>query len=274
MPLPSVSSVDRSVNRLIISPRTVELPAEIWRPLASPALLPSNWISSVPLKPVVLLLGAAPGWLYPSMTTGSEIGGSGVSGCIVCTPLPRMQKLIVLVSGLRLALRIACRSDPSPLSLVLTTVNWSATQTSAENSDVSVGASGVLEFWSVSSSLVAVALMISPPASGLGGEKLIVASPLASVVTVVKERTGSTSVCPSPCRLGSATVLLKNSIRKLLLGVLLNVPVIVVTPAVVTADVSAGKFCRLLAPVSQSGCPAGHGVGFAAGGSLGVTPKA
>src|SRR5262245_7663053 len=122
------------------------------------------------------------------MTTGPMISGSCDCGVIVWTPLPRMQKVIVLVSGLRLALRIACRNDPGPLSLVLTTVNGSATHTSAENSDVSVGASGVWELWSVSSSFVAVALMNRPVASAVVGENEKLASPLASVVTVLKPR--------------------------------------------------------------------------------------
>src|SRR5215813_2164934 len=56
------------------------------------------------------------------MTTGSVIVGSGVSGPIVCGPAPAMLKLTTSGTfALRFADRIACRSEPAPLSLVLVT---------------------------------------------------------------------------------------------------------------------------------------------------------
>src|SRR5207248_2186351 len=92
------------------------------------------------------------------------------------------------------------------------------------------------------------------------------ATPAGSVMTSSKP----TNVCPSPWPLGSAVTFVKNSMRKFLLAVLLSVPAIVVVPAVVTADVSTGKFCRLLGPVSQSNCPT---IGQGGGGSFCVTPS-
>ena len=56
------------------------------------------------------------------MTTGSVTVGSGVSGLIVNGPVPVMLKL--MTSGtfaVAFADRIACRSEPAPLSLVLVT---------------------------------------------------------------------------------------------------------------------------------------------------------
>src|SRR5690349_24873128 len=58
--------------------------------------------------------------------TGSVIAGSGESGVIVCTPVPGILNEIVSVKPVcALALRIACRSDPGPLSngFVTTIVN-------------------------------------------------------------------------------------------------------------------------------------------------------
>ena len=56
------------------------------------------------------------------MTTGSVIVGRAEAGLIVCTPAPEMSNVIVSRPGLALALRIACRSEPGPLSLVFVTV--------------------------------------------------------------------------------------------------------------------------------------------------------
>ena len=53
------------------------------------------------------------------MTTGSVIVGSGVRGWIVCGPAPGMLKLMVCTPGVALALMIAWRREPGPLSLML-----------------------------------------------------------------------------------------------------------------------------------------------------------
>ena len=54
------------------------------------------------------------------MITAAVTEGNCVMGVIVCTPLP-MLKLITL-PGLPFALRIACRNEPGPESLVLVTL--------------------------------------------------------------------------------------------------------------------------------------------------------
>src|ERR1051325_11519960 len=89
----------------------------------------------------------------------------------------------------------------------------------------------------------------------------MLALPLASVVTVVRPR----NVCPSPNPEASHVVALatnsleKNSTVKVVLGVLLRFPTIVVEPALEVTDVRAGKFCRLFEPVSAS--PGSLGIG-------------
>jgi hypothetical protein len=60
-----------------------------------------------------------------SSEAGSVTVGSGLSGVIVCTPEPIL-KLIVSKPGVALASRIACRSDPVPLSFVFVTVKVAA----------------------------------------------------------------------------------------------------------------------------------------------------
>src|SRR6188472_1654263 len=56
------------------------------------------------------------------MTSGSVIGGSGVTGLIVCGPVPEMLKLIASGTlAVEFADRMACRNEPAPLSLVLVT---------------------------------------------------------------------------------------------------------------------------------------------------------
>src|SRR6266446_138269 len=55
--------------------------------------------------------------------TGSLIAGSAETGLIVWAPPPPMLKAIVSVPGFALASRIACLSEPAPLSCVLVTVN-------------------------------------------------------------------------------------------------------------------------------------------------------
>ena len=62
-------------------------------------------------------------WVVPSMITASVITGNAEASVIVCTPPPRMLKLIVSMPAMAFALMSAWRSEPAPLSLVLVTVN-------------------------------------------------------------------------------------------------------------------------------------------------------
>ena len=61
-----------------------------------------------------------PGWVVPSIVTGEVIIGKGDNRLIVRAPEP-MLKLMVSVPGFVLALTMACRKGPAPLSLVLVT---------------------------------------------------------------------------------------------------------------------------------------------------------
>src|SRR5687768_9196101 len=56
------------------------------------------------------------------MTTGSVTSGSGLSGVMVRTPLPRL-KVIASVPPLLLAALIASRNEPTPESAVVVTGN-------------------------------------------------------------------------------------------------------------------------------------------------------
>src|SRR5437773_6288123 len=111
MPFPEVGLFP--TKRLITSPRTVLLPAVILIPFVGPALAPFSSMIGLP---------ANPGWVVPSMVTGSVIVGRKNASIIVCTPAPGMLKTIVSAPGLALASRIACLSDPAPMVLVLVTV--------------------------------------------------------------------------------------------------------------------------------------------------------
>src|SRR5688500_2300659 len=102
--------------------------------------------------------------------------------------------MVSKVPVLALALRIACRSQPAPLSFVLITVNGAGpvgTVTHAENSDVS--------FVEV---FLAVAVTIRPAATLSSGSG---AFPLPSVVTDTSPRKRS----PSPLPDASHAVLAK-----------------------------------------------------------------
>src|SRR5262245_21060519 len=124
------------------------------------------------------------------------------------------------------ALVWATKRDVGPVKLVMTGGVFGATVTgaTAENSEVLPAGS------------VAVALTTCPSATATGNVAVKLTSPLPSVVTVVAPR----KVCPSPNPDGSATALAKNSMRKTVLGVLLSVPVMVVLPAPVPAEVMTG----------------------------------
>jgi hypothetical protein len=63
----------------------------------------------------------APGWVYPSIITGSVMASKAVAGCIVCGPAPGISKSIVSKPGFVFAWLIASRSEPAPESLVLVT---------------------------------------------------------------------------------------------------------------------------------------------------------
>src|SRR5688572_31345685 len=126
------------------------------------------------------------------MIRESVIIGSGVCSAIECGPVPGILNVIVSrVLVLVLASRIAWRSDPAPLSFVLTTANAvgpSGTVTQAENSDVSPVAD------------VAVAVTTCPVAAAKNAR---VALPLPSVVAGASPR----YVAPSPLPDASHAVL-------------------------------------------------------------------
>src|SRR6185312_6665736 len=61
------------------------------RPLYWPFVGLLIWISSVGGHAVQL----APGWVRPSMTTGTVIGGSWLPTLIVCKPLPMAKEIVV-----------------------------------------------------------------------------------------------------------------------------------------------------------------------------------
>jgi hypothetical protein len=103
-------------KRLITSPRTTLLPALISKP---PAMTPAKFPA---FTPFISMRGvpAKPGWVVPSIVTGSVTMGSGDCGAMVCGPLP-MPKLMMSTPALTFASRIAWRNEPEPLSLVLVT---------------------------------------------------------------------------------------------------------------------------------------------------------
>jgi hypothetical protein len=71
-------------------------------------------------------LPVKPGWVEPSIVTASEIVGKAVEGVIVWSPEPGMLKTMLSAPGWALASRIACLSEPGPLSAVLVTTNVDA----------------------------------------------------------------------------------------------------------------------------------------------------
>src|SRR5258705_4953186 len=77
------------------------------------------------------------------MFTGSVITGNSVTGAIVCGPAPGMLKEMMSRPEVMaaLALRIACRIEPAPLSFVFKTMNVNdgivlTAARQGENSDV------------------------------------------------------------------------------------------------------------------------------------------
>src|SRR5262249_39505584 len=67
--------------------------------------------------------GREPGWVYPSIVTGSVTAGNAEAGLIVWTPSPGMLKAIVSAPGAALARAMTSRREPSPESSVLVTTN-------------------------------------------------------------------------------------------------------------------------------------------------------
>ena len=103
--------------------------------------------------------------------------------------------------------------------------------------------------------LVTVALTTFPVNTDVATLKK--ALPLSLVVTVLLRR----KVSPSPKPEGFFDCLEKNWMVKVFLGRLFSIPFMVVPKAVVVAEASLGKFCRLFGPASGSL------------GSLGVLPS-
>ena len=68
------------------------------------------------------VLGVAPAWVKPSMSTGSVMVGRPENGWMVWGPAPEMLNAIVSVPGFPFACVIAHRSEPVPESWVLLTV--------------------------------------------------------------------------------------------------------------------------------------------------------
>src|SRR5581483_9821531 len=99
---------------------------------------PSTWLpSTVTFRPVIffpvwlssLTSGdpANPGWLLPSITTGSvTAGNAALVTPIVSTPPPAIANRILSVPANAFASVIACRSDPGPASAVVDTTNVAA----------------------------------------------------------------------------------------------------------------------------------------------------
>src|SRR5688500_15320734 len=85
---------------------------------------------------------------------------------------------------------------------------------------------------------VAVAVMTRPAGNPAGNVTLIVASPLAFVVTGVVLK----NCAPSPLPEGSTAAFVKKSIWKVVFGIDFKLPWIVVLLLVDDSDVNTGKF--------------------------------
>src|ERR1043165_6894781 len=100
-------------KRLIAKPRTVLLPAGKRSPAALlPAAAPFDSITGRLVKP---------GWVVPSITTGSVMAGKAEAGEMVNGPEPGIWKTMVSRPLVALASRMAWRKEPLPLSLVVVT---------------------------------------------------------------------------------------------------------------------------------------------------------
>jgi hypothetical protein len=108
----------------------------ILRPSAfAPAWDPFSSMMGLPVKP---------GWVEPSIVTGSEIVGKAVEGAIVWSPEPGMLKTIVSAPGLAFASRIACLNEPAPLlpALVTTKMDAGAVGATASGLESASGTTG------------------------------------------------------------------------------------------------------------------------------------
>src|SRR5260221_6816987 len=119
----------------MIRPRIVTPPARTSSPFAipaSPPLISMRRTASSPAR-----FACAPGCVNPSMAVpGHEIAGKAVAGEIVWIPGPGMLNVIVCAAQFASTKLIASRSDPAPLSLVLTTTSGSVTATDGEYSEL------------------------------------------------------------------------------------------------------------------------------------------
>src|SRR5438874_11464881 len=113
---------------------------------------------------------------------------------------------------------------------------------------------------------VAVAVTTWPAVSCVLVWKAKWATPLALVVAVMKPR----NVWPSGMPPAGSGALAKNSIRNLVFGVIdcVRVPVTVVPPGVDWADVSTGKFWKLLGSLGAPWPLESLGVTPSSGGNL------
>src|SRR4029453_14033407 len=126
----TLNSTPSLLKRLMTNPDTTLFPAVILRPSAfAPALEPSSSMIGLPVNP---------GWVEPSIVTESEITGNAVEGLIVWGPGPGILKMILSAPRWALESRIACLSEPVPLSPVLVTTNVDAGALSA----IASGATG------------------------------------------------------------------------------------------------------------------------------------
>ena len=95
-------------------------------------MLPFNSINNAALSPSGIVFVLVPGCVVPSMITGSVMPGSAEAGMMVWTPAPEILKWISsgtpLLLAVALALEMASRSEPAPMSRVLVTVNVVAAQ--------------------------------------------------------------------------------------------------------------------------------------------------
>ena len=97
---------------------------------------------------------------------------------------------------------------------------------------------------------VAVTVIQVPTTSPVATLKLIAATPPEPVVTTVEPR----KVCPWPTPEGSATWLLKNWIRKLVLATLVSDPSTLLPVPPPLVPVKVGAVCESLPPVSAIPC--------------------
>jgi hypothetical protein len=107
---------------------TLETSVCVCKPMPG-ALWPLSSITGLP---------SYPGCVVPSIVTGAVMGGSAVlSTSSLFAGAPGILNLMMSWPGVLLALRIAVRSEPIPLSLVVvTSVGSTSTCVHAENSDV------------------------------------------------------------------------------------------------------------------------------------------